>query len=88
MGIALLMCRRDPESRGTHRTSPDSVFLGRGVPVPTAVILLGAIGGMVSMGMMGLFIGAIVLGIGYKIFQIWLSRGESLKELDMEPAGA
>ena len=63
-----------------------AMFLGRGVPVPTAVILLGAIGGMIVMGMMGLFIGAIVLGIGYKTFQIWLSGGESLKELQKEPA--
>lgn len=52
-----------------------AVFLGRGVSVPTAVILLGAIGGMVSMGMMGLFIGAIVLGLGYKFFQVWLEAG-------------
>lgn len=65
-----------------------AMFLGRGVSVPTAVILLGAIGGMVSMGMMGLFLGAIVLGIGYKIFEIWLSRGESLQDLGQEPAGA
>jgi len=65
-----------------------AAFLGRGVPVPTAVILIGAIGGMVSMGMMGLFIGAIVLGIGYKIFQIWLSKGESLQGVAQEHAGA
>ena len=65
-----------------------AMFLGRGVPVPTAVILLGAIGGMVTMGIMGLFIGAIVLGIGYKLFQIWLTGGESLEELRKEPAGA
>ena len=64
------------------------MLLGRGLPIPTFVILIGAIGGMVSMGMMGLFIGAIVLGIGYKIFQIWMSKGESLKELEQEPAGA
>jgi len=65
-----------------------AMFLGRGVPVPTAVILLGAIGGMITMGMMGLFIGAIVLGIGYKTFQSWLSGGESLEELEKEPARA
>jgi len=42
---------------------------------------------MIVMGMMGLFIGAIILGIGYKTFQFWLSAGESLKELEKEPAG-
>ncbi len=52
-----------------------AMFLGRGVSVPTAVILFGAIGGLLSMGMMGLFIGAVVLGIGYKLFQAWLAGG-------------
>ena len=56
-----------------------AVFLGRGVSVPTAVILFGAIGGMVSMGIMGLFIGSVVLGIGYKLFQAWLT-GDSLPD--------
>ncbi len=51
-----------------------AVFLGRGLPIPTSVILIGAIGGMVSMGMMGLFVGAVVLGIGYRIFLIWLNE--------------
>ena len=52
-----------------------AMFLGRGVSLPTSVILLGAIGGMVSMGIMGLFIGAVVLGVGYKLAQAWLEPG-------------
>ena len=53
--------------------------------VPTAVILLGAIGGMVSMGMMGLFIGAVVLGIGYTLFQAWLAGGRPPDATPMAP---
>jgi len=45
------------------------IFLGRGVDVPMLVILLGAIGGMVVFGILGLFIGAVILAIAYKIFQ-------------------
>jgi len=44
------------------------IFLGRGVDVPMLVILLGAIGGMVVFGILGLFIGSVVLAITYKIF--------------------
>jgi len=62
-----------------------AMFLGRGVPVPTAVILLGAIGGMIVMGMMGLFIGAIILGIGYKTFQFWLGGGKTPSDFTQEP---
>jgi len=50
------------------------LLLGRGVGVPIAVIFLGAIGGFVAMGLIGLFVGAIVLSVGYKLFIAWLAR--------------
>lgn len=49
------------------------LLLGRGVDVPMVVIFLGAIGGMLLSGIVGLFIGAIVLALGYKLFQAWLA---------------
>jgi len=45
------------------------IFLGRGVDVPMLVILLGAIGGMIVFGILGLFVGSVVLAITYKVFQ-------------------
>jgi len=39
------------------------------------VVFLGAIGGFVGMGMIGLFVGAIVLSVGYKLFLAWLDEG-------------
>ena len=48
------------------------LLLGRGVDVPIAVIFLGAIGGFLAMGIIGLFVGAIVLSVGYKLFLAWL----------------
>jgi len=44
------------------------LFLGRGVDVPMLVILLGAIGGMMAFGIMGLFVGAVILALAYKVF--------------------
>ena len=52
------------------------VMLGRGVEAPMLVILLGAIGGMVMSGIIGLFIGAVILAMAYKLFQAWLEMGE------------
>jgi predicted PurR-regulated permease PerM len=61
------------------------LLLGRGVAVPIAVIFLGAIGGFLAMGIIGLFIGAVVLSVGYKLFLAWLEaprrRGWYLKRL-------
>jgi predicted PurR-regulated permease PerM len=50
------------------------IFLGRGVDVPTLVILLGAIGGMMLAGIIGLFVGAVVLALAYKIYQALLQE--------------
>jgi len=52
------------------------LFLGRGVDVPMLVILLGAIGGMITSGIVGLFVGAIVLALGYKLVGEWLQWGQ------------
>ncbi|MEE4216952.1 MAG: AI-2E family transporter [Xanthomonadales bacterium] len=51
------------------------IFLGRGVDAPMLVILLGAIGGMIMSGIIGLFVGAIVLALGYKLLEAWLESG-------------
>jgi predicted PurR-regulated permease PerM len=50
------------------------VLLGRGVPVPVLVIFLGVIGGFMAMGIIGLFVGAIVLSVGYTLFLAWLDE--------------
>ena len=51
------------------------VLMGKGAPVPMLVVFLGAIGGMVMSGFVGLFTGAIVLSIGYKMVTTWASGG-------------
>jgi len=53
------------------------LFLGRGVAVPMLVILIGAIGGMLSAGVIGLFIGPVILAIAYQLFRVWISDDEA-----------
>jgi predicted PurR-regulated permease PerM len=48
------------------------LLLGRGSRVPTLVIVVGAIGGMLSSGIIGLFVGAVVLAVGYELFTAWV----------------
>ena len=50
------------------------ILLGKGAPAPMLVIFLGAIGGFITMGFIGLFIGAVVLSVGYMLFVTWLAR--------------
>ena len=52
------------------------LLLGKGAPVPMLVIFLGAIGGFILSGFIGLFTGAIVLSIGYQLFISWVNDSE------------
>jgi len=56
------------------------LLLGRGLKTPMLVILLGAIGGMIMSGIIGLFIGAVILALGYELFMEWLNREELAAE--------
>ena len=62
------------------------MLLGRGVDAPMIVILLGAIGGMLLSGIIGLFLGAVVLALGYKLLEAWLRQSE--EESEAADAGA
>jgi predicted PurR-regulated permease PerM len=48
------------------------LLLGRGVAVPMLVVFLGVIGGFLALGIIGLFVGAILLSVGYKLAAAWL----------------
>ncbi len=50
------------------------ILLGRGVDVPMLIIFVGAIGGFLHEGIIGLFIGAVVLALGYKLFLAWMTE--------------
>ena len=49
------------------------LLLGRGVDAPMPVILLGALGGLASAGILGMFVGATLLALGYQIFMWWVA---------------
>ena len=66
------------------------MLLGRGVDVPMPVVLIGALGGMVGMGMIGLFLGSVILAVGYQLLWAWVDRETALAEPDAgaPPPGA
>ena len=53
------------------------LLMGKGSTVPMLVIFLGAIGGFVFSGFIGLFTGAIVLSVGYNLMVHWIGEGQS-----------
>lgn len=53
------------------------MLLGRGVDVPMVIILLGAIGGAMTMGIIGLFLGAVILAVSYELLAAWMAPEKS-----------
>jgi len=64
------------------------LLLGRGVDVPMAVVLIGSIGGMATTGILGLFIGPVVLAVGYQLFWRWVRNEAANSEKAAENADA
>lgn len=52
------------------------ILMGKGAAVPMLVVFLGALGGFIYMGFIGLFIGSVILSLGYKLFDVWLTGVE------------
>ena len=55
-------------------------LLGRGVDTPMPVVLIGALGGMAAEGLIGLFVGAVTLSVGYKLLMSWVDHSVAEQE--------
>ncbi len=52
------------------------ILLAKGVDAPMAIIFIGAIGGMLLSGIIGLFVGAVIMVLGYTLFKAWLQEAD------------
>ena len=50
------------------------LVMGRGLGTPTVVILIGLIGGTLSLGLTGLFLGPIVLAVIWELLVAWIRK--------------
>ena len=62
------------------------LMLGRGVAAPMPVILIGALGGMAAAGILGMFVGATLLALGYQLFMGWVEANRSAEVANPETA--
>jgi len=51
------------------------ILVARGLSTPTLVILLGVLGGTLSYGLIGLFLGPIVLSVVHDLLMVWMQGG-------------
>ncbi|QCT21084.1 AI-2E family transporter YdiK [Jejubacter calystegiae] len=50
------------------------VLIRMGADLPMVLILSGVIGGMIAFGMIGLFIGPVVLAVSWRVYSVWVSE--------------
>ena len=62
------------------------LMIGHGLEVPMPIILLGVIGGVMAFGLVGLFIGAVVLAVGYVLFGEWVGKPGATTKRTKAPA--
>lgn len=53
------------------------ILLGKGLETPMLVILIGALGGMMLQGILGLFIGPVILALVFQLYTTWVSEGNT-----------
>ena len=54
------------------------LLLGQGLKTPMVVILIGAIGGLLLHGIVGLFVGPVVLAVMYQLYIYWVNSDEKV----------
>lgn len=52
------------------------ILMSRGLETPMLVILVGVLGGMLAYGLIGLFIGPVILAVFYELLSAWLKMGD------------
>ena len=56
------------------------LLMGRGVEAPMLIVFIGAIGGFITSGFIGLFVGAVTLVLAYELFQAWVAAPETVAD--------
>jgi predicted PurR-regulated permease PerM len=55
------------------------LLMARGLPVPMLVILIGVLGGTLKGGITGLFVGPVLLSLGYHFLRLWVGISPELE---------
>ena len=53
------------------------VLIKRGADLPLLLIFAGVIGGLLAFGLIGIFVGPVVLAVAYTLLDAWISMGEA-----------
>jgi predicted PurR-regulated permease PerM len=55
------------------------VLIRRGVDLPMLLIIAGVIGGLLALGLLGIFIGPAVLAVSYTLLNAWIAEDDTMR---------
>ena len=63
------------------------ILMASGLPVPMLVIFMGVLGGTFAHGIIGLFVGPVILSLGYELIRAWVNSDSDIAKIagDEEP---
>ncbi len=50
------------------------IWMARGLQTPMLVILIGVLGGLMAYGLVGIFIGPVILSVFHQLFTYWIDN--------------
>jgi predicted PurR-regulated permease PerM len=62
------------------------ILIKQGVDLPMLLVIAGVIGGLLAFGLIGIFVGPVVLAVAYTLFTTWIDGGETISQTE-KPSG-
>jgi predicted PurR-regulated permease PerM len=64
------------------------ILIRRGADLPLLLILAGVIGGLVAFGLVGIFVGPVLLAVAYKLLEDWIAEADPTADAESAPPAA
>ena len=58
------------------------VLIKQGADLPLLLIIVGVLGGMLAFGIIGLFVGPVILAVAYTLFTAWINRDGTISQTE------
>jgi predicted PurR-regulated permease PerM len=62
------------------------ILIKKGADLPLLLIIVGVLGGMLAFGIIGLFVGPVILAVAYTLFTAWINRDGAISRTE-KPSG-
>jgi len=62
------------------------ILIKQGADLPLLLIIAGVLGGLLAFGIIGLFVGPVVLAVSYTLFTAWIDEGGGITRTEKTPS--